>query len=150
MMKRLSILLLLCLAPAAHAEAGYAEAGLAGDDAPLVISVSERDCRHISAHLPGGADYVPGTTADGRTVAPADLNGGYGYGVRPYYEFDIELVDTLRHNPVHALEGNIAVARVGIDMTTGRVTVDGQDVAGMDHAIAEACARLHQTPPKQP
>ena len=145
MMKRLSILLLLCIAPAAHAEVG-----LAGDDAPLVISVSERDCRQISTHLPGGADYVPGTTADGRAVAPADLNGGYGYGLRPYYEFDIELVDTLTPGPAHALEGTIAVARVGLDMTTGRVTIDGRDAAGMDHAIAEACARLHQAPPKQP
>ena len=145
MMKRLSILLLLCIAPAAHAEVG-----LAGEDAPLVVSVSEKDCRHISAYLPGGADYVPGTTADGRTVAPADLNGGYGYGLRPYYEFDIEVTAARRRNPAYRMRGDISVARVGIDMTTGRVTIDGQDAAGMDHAIAEACARLHQTSPKQP
>lgn len=150
MMKRLSLLTLLCLAPAAYAEVGHVEAGLAGDGAPLVVSVSERDCRHISTHLPGGADYVPGTTVDGRAVAPADLNGGYGYGVRPYYEFNIEVGATLPHNPTPALKGDITVARVGIDMTTGRIMIDGQDAAGMDHAIAEACARLHQTPPKQP
>lgn len=142
MMKRLLSLLVLVLA------AAPAQAELAGSDAPRIVEISEKDCRHIAPYLPGGADYVPGVAADGRAVVPADLNGGYGYGLRPVYEFDATLDPLIGRNPAFNSATKLNVARIAIDMTTGRVTIDGQDVSGLDHALAEACARLHQPQPK--
>ena len=88
-------------------------------------------------------DYVPGVAVDGSAVAPADLDGGHRYGQRPVYEFDITLDPVAALNPAFASTTQMAVARVRIDMATGRMTIDGHDVAGADHAVAEACARLH-------
>ena len=117
---------------------------LAGELAGADIEyVSAADCAAIAAYLPGGADYVPGVAADGSAVAPADLDGGHRYGLRPVYEFDITLDPVAALNPAFASTTQMAVARVRIDMATGRTTIDGHDVAGADHAVAEACARLH-------
>ncbi|MDX5367271.1 MAG: hypothetical protein LPK88_12545 [Alphaproteobacteria bacterium] len=137
MMKRLLSLLALLLA------AAPAQAELAGGDAPRIVEISEKDCRHIAPYLPGGADYVPGVAADGSAVAPADLGGGYGYGLRPVYEFDATLDPLVGRNPAFNSATEMTVARIAIDMVTGRVTIDGQDVTGLDHSLAEACARLH-------
>lgn len=118
---------------------------LAGTD---IEYVSAADCAAIAAYLPGGADYVPGVAADGSAVAPADLGGGYRYGTRPYYEFDITLDPVAAFNPSFTSTTQMSVARVRVDMATGRTTIDGRDIAGADHAIAEACARLHHKPVK--
>ncbi|MEW6091119.1 MAG: hypothetical protein AB1647_09360 [Pseudomonadota bacterium] len=142
MMKRLLSLLLLLFA------AAPAQAELAGGEAPRIAGISEKDCRYIAPYLPGGADYVPGVAADGRAVAPADLNGGYGYGRRPVYEFDATLDPLVGRNPAFNSATKLTVARIAIDMASGRVTIDGQDVTGLDHSLAEACARLHQPQPK--
>jgi hypothetical protein len=53
------VLLALALAGAARAEE---------------VRISQADCRLLTAYQPGGADYRPGVTADGKSVAPADLN----------------------------------------------------------------------------
>lgn len=143
MMKRLAVLLVLAFPAAAPARAE-----LAGGEAPRIVEVSEKDCRHIAPYLPGGADYVPGVAADGRAVVPADLNGGYAYGRRPVYEFDATLDPLVGRNPAFNSTTKMTVARIAIDMGSGRVTIDGQDVTGLDHALAEACASLHQPKPK--
>ena len=140
MMKRLLSLLALLLA------AAPVQAELAGGDAPRIVEISEKDCRHIAPYLPGGADYVPGVAADGSAVAPADIGGGYGYGLRPVYEFDATLDPLIGRNPAFNSDTRMTVARIAIDMGTGRITIDGQDVTGLDHSLAEACARLHQRP----
>lgn len=121
---------------------------LAGGDAPRIVEISEADCRNIAPYLPGGADYVPGVAADGSAVAPADINGGYGYGLRPLYEFDVTLDPLVGRNPAFNSATKMAVARIAIDTRTGQATIDGQDVSGVDHALAEACASLHQVEPK--
>ncbi|MBX3507148.1 MAG: hypothetical protein KF714_00045 [Parvibaculum sp.] len=142
MMKRLLSLLVLVLA------AAPAQAELAGSDAPRITEISEKDCRHIAPYIPGGADYVPGVTADGRAVAPADVGGGFEYRTRDVYEFDAIMDPLLRRNPAFTSATRMNLARIAIDMKTGRVTMDGQDVTGLDHALAEACARLHHPQPK--
>ena len=143
MMKRLAILLALGLAASAHA------GELAGGDAaPRIVEISADDCRHIAPYLPGGADYVPGVAADGSAVAPADLDGGYRYGLRPLYEFDVTLDPLIGRNPAFNSATKMVVARIAIDTKTGRATIDGEDISGVDHALAEACARLHQVGPK--
>jgi len=147
MMKRLTPLMFLA-AFAASPLAARAEAELAGGDAPRIVELSESDCRHIAPYLPGGADYVPGVAADGSAVAPADINGGYGYGLRPRYEFDVTLDPLIGRNPAFKSATKMTVARIAIDTRTGHATIDGHDVSGVDQALAEACARLHQTPAK--
>ncbi len=118
---------------------------LAGLD---IAYIEQSDCDAIAVHLPGGADYVPGVAADGSPVAPADLGGGYGYGSRPVYEFDITLDPLIGRNPTFNSATKMTVGRVRIDTTTGQTTIDGHDVSGANHALAEACARLHHKPVK--
>lgn len=124
-----------------------AEEMLAGADELRHAQISEADCRRIALYQPGGADYVPGVAADGSAVAPADLDG-YRYGNRPVYEFDVTLDPLIGRNPAFNSATKMSVARVVIDMDTGHTTMDGQDVSGGNHAIAEACARLHHKPVK--
>lgn len=142
MMKRLLSLLVFLLA------AAPAEAELAGGEAPRIVEISEKDCRHIAPYISGGADYVPGVAADGRAVAPADVGGGFEYRTRDVYEFDAIMDPLVRRNPAFSSATRLNLARIAIDMKTGRVTMDGQNVNGLDHALAEACARLHQPDPK--
>lgn len=118
---------------------------LAGTD---IAYVEQSDCDAIAVHLPGGADYVPGVAADGSRVAPADLGGGYQYRTRPVYEFDAVMDPLVRRNPAFSSATRLNLVRIAIDMETGRVTMDGQDASGLDHALAEACARLHHKPVK--
>ena len=145
MMKRLHIL--LALLPVLGSSPVPAEE-LAGSDAPRIAEISEDDCRRIAPYLPGGADYVPGVAADGSAVAPADIDGGYRYGLRPLYEFDVTLDPLVGRNPAFNSATEMTVARIVIDTRTGRATIDGEDISGVDHALAEACARLHQVGPK--
>lgn len=145
MMKRLSIL--LALFPVLGGSAAPAEE-LAGSGAPRIIEISEDDCRRIAPYLPGGADYVPGVAADGSAVAPADIDGGYRYGLHPLYEFDVTLDPLVGRNPAFNSATEMTVARIVIDTRTGRATIDGEDISGVDRALAEACARLHQVGPK--
>lgn len=119
------------------------ERGLAGVEDLRHAQISETDCRNLAPYLPGGAEYVPGIAADGSAVAPADLDGGYSYGNRAIYEFDATLDPLIGRNPAFNSATKMAVARIAIDMETGRTTIDGHDVAGGNHALAEACARLH-------
>ncbi|MBC7103476.1 MAG: hypothetical protein H5U13_09710 [Parvibaculum sp.] len=145
MMKRLYIL--LALLPVLGGSAAHA-AELAGSAAPRIVEISEDDCRRIAPYLPGGADYVPGVAANGSAVAPADIDGGYRYGLRPLYEFDVTLDPLAGRNPAFNSATEMTVARIVIDTRTGHATIDGEDISGVDHALAEACARLHQVRPK--
>jgi hypothetical protein len=122
-----------------------AEEELAGLD---IAYIEQSDCDAIAIHFPGGADYVPGVATDGSAVAPADIGGGYRYGARPFYEFDVTLDPLEGRNPAFDSATKLTVARMKIDMTTGRTTIDGHDVSGANHALAEACARLHHKPVK--
>ena len=122
----------------------HAETNLAGSEVPRIAEISESDCRNIAPYLPGGADYVPGVAADGSAVAPADVDGGYRYGHWSVYEFYVTVLPAGPTNPAFGAATEIPVALVRVDAMTGRTTIDGQDVSGVDHALAEACARLHQ------
>jgi len=118
---------------------------LAGLD---IAYIEQSDCDAIAVHLPGGADYRPGVAVDGSPVAPADIGGGYRYGSRAFYEFDITLDPVAAFNPSFSSTTQMSVGRVRVDMETGRTTIDGEDVSGANHALAEACARLHHKPVK--
>jgi hypothetical protein len=46
---------------------------LAGVARAEEVRISRSDCRLLGAYQDGGADYQPGVTVDGKSVAPADL-----------------------------------------------------------------------------
>lgn len=146
MMKHPGILASLCFASLLSGPVHAEE--LAGGEVPRIEKVSEADCRHIAPYLPGGADYVPGVAADGSAVAPADVDGGYAYGQWPVYEFYVTVFPSSGLSPAFGATAEVPVALVRVDSRTGRTTIDGQDVSGASHALAEACARLHQVGPK--
>jgi hypothetical protein len=121
---------------------------LAGGTAPFqVIEISPAECDYLASHVPTSeADYKPGIATDGQAVAPADLDGGYGVGMRPFYEFDVRILP-LGATGRFGAATDMSVAHVVVDAKTGRITIDGEDVTGADHALAEACAELHRKAP---
>lgn len=139
---RLAAASLLAIAPGiAHAE------DLAGGSTIHVVGISREACDHIATYIPNGeADYKPGVAADGSTVAPADLDGGYGVALRESYSFPVTIDPFRGQSPQFSAHTEMEVAQVTLDAATGRVTVDGQDVTGAARALAEACARLNDEP----
>jgi hypothetical protein len=139
---RLVVASFLAIAPGiAHAE------DIAGGSTIHVVGISREACDRISAYIPNGeADYKPGAAADGSTVAPADLDGGYGVASRGSYSFPVTIDPFRGQSPQFSAHTEMEVAQVTLDTATGRVTVDGQDVTGADRALAEACAHLNDRP----
>lgn len=67
------------------------------------MSISVADCQRIVSHKPApGVEYTPGVDVHGKTVAPADLGGGYGMALPESIDIQIgvDLADrlTLRDN----------------------------------------------------
>ncbi len=124
------------------ASPAHADDELAGKGEPLkIIKIDPATCREIAPYLSDDADYKPGVAADGSTVAPADLDGAEPYKPRDYYQFPVEIFP-FAGGPVtpfsHATK--LEVANVTLEVKTGRVTIDGQDVSGGNRALTEACA----------
>lgn len=116
---------------------------LAGGSSLHVVGISREACNRLATYIPNGeADYKPGVTADGRTVAPADLDGGYGIAPRQSYSFPITIDPFGGQSARFSAHTGMDVAQVVLDPATGRVTIDGQDIAGADRALAQACAEL--------
>ncbi len=111
------------------------------------VTVTEADCRHITVHTPDASvAYTPGSTADGSTVAPADLSGGYR--VKPPETFTMDINIDLQERfglPVDKGQymGEIKAGKV--EIKDGRAFYNGQELAtGAQNAIAEACAKLQK------
>ena len=125
------------------ASPALADGELAGKGEPLKIIKIDRDtCRQIAPYLSAGeADYKPGIAADGSAVAPADLDGAEPYKARDYYQFPVEIFP-FAGGPATPFSDatKLEVANVTLDVKTGRVTIDGQDVSGGNRALTEACA----------
>lgn len=132
-------MLAAALAPASAEE-------LAGGEAPFrVIEIGAEACAALATYLPDGeADYTPGVAADGSAVAPADIGGGYGIEPRTRYTFQVRIAPLGASAPKYSPDSSLEVASVAIDAKTGRVSVDGVEVSGADHALAEACAHQRQ------
>ncbi|MGB5947855.1 MAG: hypothetical protein WBG82_00905 [Parvibaculum sp.] len=131
-----AVILAAALTPASAEE-------LAGAEAPFqVVEIGGEGCAALATYLPNGeADYKPGVAADGSAVAPADLGGGYGIEPRTQYTFQVRIAPLGAANPKYSPDSSFEVATVEIDTKTGRVSVDGAEVSGAGHALAEACAR---------
>ncbi|MGB3810907.1 MAG: hypothetical protein WA943_12490 [Parvibaculum sp.] len=142
------MVLLAGLGVLASASQGFAADELAGGEPPFRVVGIDRDaCAQIANYAPTGeADYKPGIAADGSTVAPADLDGGYGIEPRGLYHFPVKIEPFGSANSRFNAQTSLEIADVTIDPKTGRVTIDGQDVSGADRALADACAHLDDQP----
>tara|TARA_R110000868_G_scaffold10313_10_gene50601 strand:- start:3494 stop:3901 length:408 start_codon:yes stop_codon:yes gene_type:complete len=111
------------------------------------VTVTQDDCRHITVHTPDASvAYTPGSTADGRSVVPADLGGGYRVKPPETYSMDIN-IDLQERFGLPANKGQyMGEIRAGkVEIKDGRAFYNGQELAtGAQNAIAEACAKLQK------
>ena len=106
--------------------------GASGGFAPAEL------CAHIATYVAtGDADYKPGVTADGHSVAPADVDAPLE--TRELYSFPVKIAP-LGSGWKYAADSTLEVATVTFDPKTGIVLVDGQQVTGAERALADACA----------
>jgi hypothetical protein len=128
------ILVLAAIALPAHAETA-------------TVTVTKNDCRHVVAHTPDASvSYTPGSTADGRSVAPADLSGGYK--VKPPETFSMDInIDLQERFGLPANKGQyMGELKAGkVEIEDGKAYYNGQELAaGAQNAVAEACAKLQK------
>jgi hypothetical protein len=106
------------------------------------VTIAESECRNLTTHTPSpDVKYRPGSDAQGRAVAPADL--GNRQRIQPPKEFTIDVTRRLtRQNGIvtpFKNEANILQLRV----VDGKVYYGDQQLTGDDqHAIAQACAEM--------
>lgn len=146
--KRVAAVLLLSLGCARAEQVTVA-------DQPVYVTKS--DCaRLLSFHQPSDdVTYKPGQDVRGKYVAPADLSGSRIPGLTPDR---IEFI--LRINPMNYAAGalsntnttgtsstqkrfdntSLPVARVSVDLASGRTTVNGQPLTSeQDRIVEDAC-----------
>ena len=111
------------------------------------VTVTKAECRHIVSHTPDASvAYRPGVTADGRSVAPADLSGGYRVKSPESYSMDIN-IDLQERFGLPANKGQyMGEIKAGkVEIKDGKAFYNGQELAtGAQNAVAEACAKLQQ------
>lgn len=117
------------------------------------------DCRRLLAarakddvtHRPeAGATYQPGVDARGNPVAPADLpRQGGAFALPETLTLDIKIpFSTLLGDraPTRTASSDVGVAKLKLDLASGRITMDGAPVepAGEDAVVAACRAHLAQ------
>jgi len=111
------------------------------------VTVTKADCSHIVSHTPDASvAYTPGVTADGRSVAPADLAGGYRVKPPESYSMDIN-IDLQERFGLPANKGQyMGEIKAGkVEIKDGKAFYNGQELAtGAQNAVAEACAKLQR------
>lgn len=141
MMKPGTTIATIAMLSAFAASQAAAEEVARGEGSLHVVEISDEACAALTAYVPNGeADYKPGVAADGSKVAPADVDGGYAYAPKAVYSFPVKFAPFPPSDPRYSPDTSIEVATVTIDTKTGRVTVDGEDIAGADRVLADACA----------
>lgn len=113
-----------------------------------VTSISAAACQSLAPYVgDGSADYQPGIAADGSLVMPADVEAT-PVALAPVYSFDVEVMPLQGANQRFSPETGMAVAHVDVDPVTGHIMINGQEMAGAQSALTQACARLHHTSAK--
>lgn len=106
------------------------------------VTIAESECRNLSIHTPSpDVTYRPGTDAQGRQVAPADLGNRQRF--QPPREITIDVTRRLGGSPgnPYRAEANILQLKV----RDGRVYYGDQPLGDADQrAIAQACAEMRK------
>ena len=111
------------------------------------LTVTREQCGHVVAHTPDASvAYQPGVTADGRSVAPADLGGGFIVKPPDKITIDIDLALRERLGMSDAVGRHIGDSSLGkVVIENGRATFNGKPLAtGDQNAIAAACRELRK------
>ncbi len=106
------------------------------------ITVTKEQCRNVVAHTPDASvAYQPGVTADGRSVAPANLDGGFTVKAPDSISIDIQIDPSKLPAGAGRYLSESAVGKV--EYKNGRVFYNGQPVSsGSSHDVIEACKKL--------
>lgn len=125
--------------PVAHGDGLAGGAVLTPRAKPEIVEISDGTCALVTAHQPAAdVAFTPGVDVRGNAVAPANVDGGFQYNLRPIYEFDVQLKPLSGTALADATEMN--VANVTYEPSTGQVLVDGQEVIWMhENALRAAC-----------
>ena len=111
------------------------------------VTVTKADCRHIVSHTPDASvAYRPGVPADGRSVAPADLSGGYRVKPPESYSMDINIDLQERFGlPVNKGRYMGELDAGSVKFKDGKVTYNGQELnTGSQNAIIRAYRKLRR------
>jgi len=127
------LLLIICFVLPAHA------VELAGGERLQITGIAPEDCARIATLEPNGeADYKPGMATDGSAVVPADVEGSISIAPPELLAFKVRVAPI--SNPADRFNRSyIDTIEVEIDPRTGRVSVEGQEIDGAVHEIADAC-----------
>lgn len=138
----------LLLVPGLLAVPALATAATGQGEAPPPALTVE-DCRRLLRQLPSGdANYVPGVSATGEAVAPADLppsgDATLGGGTTAFDEVEIKLLS----EPVPLGDTGVAAelrpGTLTVNTRTGQVLLNGRPLTGDDGTLARYCAALEQ------
>ena len=106
------------------------------------LTVTSKDCGHVVEHTPDASvAYQPGVAADGRQVAPADLNGSFT--VEPPKSITIDIQIDPAKLPANAGQ-YLSESTIGkVEVKDGKVYYNGQEInSGISNAVAAACRQL--------
>ena len=121
--------------------AGLVAAAPAFAQAPSV-TIAESECRNLTIHQPSpDVKYKPGTDAQGRQVAPADLGNRQRF--QPPKEFTIDVPRRLasQNSSVSSFKAEANILQLKVK--DGRVYYGDQQLGDRDQrAIAQACAEM--------
>jgi hypothetical protein len=111
------------------------------------VTIAESECRNLSIHQPSpDVKYRPGTDAQGRAVAPADLGNRQRF--QPPKEITIDvtrrLAGTDSTSSLFKADANILQLKV----RDGKIYYGDQQLGDRDQrAIAQACAEMLRRKP---
>ncbi len=106
------------------------------------VTIAESECRNLTIHTPSpDVKYRPGTDAQGRAVAPADLGNRQRF--QPPKEFTIDVTRRLasQNSSVSSFKAEASILQLRVK--DGRVYYGDQQLGDRDQrAIAQACAEM--------
>ncbi|MBL8690729.1 MAG: hypothetical protein JNL04_16620 [Rhodospirillaceae bacterium] len=106
------------------------------------VTIAESECRNLTVHTPSpDVKYRPGQDAQGRAVAPADLNNRQRF--QPSKEFTIDVTRRLasQNSQVNSFKAEANILQLKVK--DGRVYYGDQQLGDRDQrAIAQACAEM--------
>ena len=106
------------------------------------IEISRQDCQRLVRHVPeANVAYQAGQDVYGRSVAPADLDGGFQIDLPKSYSFDLQFQPLDDDEELD--QTTFGVGRVSVDLATGRATYNGRPMQSQAQAeLSARCQRI--------